>query len=146
MRSESPDNPVRPSQRRTTCFVDFHCDGLDALRSREVLRSVTLVRLDDLAGRELHIAVTWVYDLPIVDHREHREAAAIPCTSDDEFAASHIVVRGMGCGASSGLVVAGGHLCAVILVDCEGESAGGIGGIADSLEVLNGPERAGDHH
>lgn len=130
-----------------TTILPSHCADL-----REGSGRVSLVRLDDIAAVELLIGVSGPDDLArvVVDNGEGGEAIsrtelAAPAGGDGVDTAGRgatvtLGSRGALNDVSAGLGGTGANL------DAEVPGAGGVGTVADALEVADGPLGAGGHH
>lgn len=120
----------------------------------KVGRSVLLVGGNDLAGLDLLVGVGGPDNqlLGLVDNGQSGEALvgaelAAPAGGDGVGTAlgrATVALRSLGAldGKSAGGRLGAGDAS----VDTEGPVALGVGGVADTLEVLDGPLRDGGHH
>lgn len=116
---------------------------------RQVLGSVALVWLDDLAGSELLVGVGRVKDLLALDNGKSLESVALaelaaPVARDGVSAALDVVVRGTAGWVALDCVGAAGSGGAIVGVDGVAVVASSVG--ADTLEVLDGPGGTSGHH
>lgn len=119
------------------------------LNLRQVLGSVALVGLNDLAAGQLLVGVGRVEDLLAADNRKSLETRirtelAAPGASDGEGSALNVLVSGVAGWVAGDLVGASSWGAAVVGVDGEAVVASAVG--AGTLEVLHGPGGAGGHH
>ena len=143
--------------RRANVTLSVHivlpCRGHCELHLRQVLGSIALVGLDNLVSIQLGVGVSWVDDefLGVVDDSESSEAIAgtelaRPASADGVWAADVAAGALVGsAGAGNGeLAGRGGR---GVGVDGEGPGARGVGGVADTLHVDDGPLwGCGGHH
>lgn len=119
---------------------------------RESSRSVSLIRLNNLATIKLLIGISGPNNLArlVVDNRKGSEAiirAELSAPARGDGVGAAVGRAAVGLGGISGLhdVGARGGSSGADL-DAKGPGAGGVGGVADALHVADGPLGAGDHH
>lgn len=116
---------------------------------RQVLRSIALIRGNNLPTSQLRIRVSRVQNLLSLHNRKRLESLVrtklvAPSASNSKGTALDVLVAGVGGWAAGDFVGASGCGSAVVGVDGVGVAAGAA--TADALEVLHCPGGAGGHH
>lgn len=129
------------------------CPSLHRLPSHlwQVLRSVALVRLDNLSTGQLRISVTGVHNLLSSHNTQSLETfssteLARPSAANGESTALDVLVSLASSWVASDFVSARRGARSVVGVDGEAVVARSAVLGADALEVLHGPGGALDHH